>query len=108
MSRMVTSVASFSSQRAAMRRACSSVVRSVSFLGRDGPDLARIDGVQCTGGSRTSGGAIEGEAVDGLGGGRRHEGGGRGGVQDAPPKRGGRKGQRRGREKDEALRMRGG
>ena len=33
---MVTSVASFSSQRAAMRRACSSDVRSVSFLGRDG------------------------------------------------------------------------
>ena len=65
MSRMVTSVASFSSQRAAMRRACSSDVRSVSFLGRDGPSLqARNDGVECTGGSRTSGGAIEAEAVD--------------------------------------------
>ena len=52
---MVTSVASFSSQRAAMRRACSSDVRSVSFLGRDGPSAGPgIGGVECTGGSRTS------------------------------------------------------
>ena len=38
---MVTSVASFSSQRAAMRRACSSDVRSVSFLGRGGSECLR-------------------------------------------------------------------
>ena len=89
-----------------MRRACSSDVRSVSFLGRDGPGAGPgIDGVECTGGSRTSGGAIQAEAVDRLGDRRRHE------LVDRQPGRdpladlGGRDRQRRDREQLDALRV---
>src|SRR6187455_720744 len=104
MSRMVTSVASFSSQRAAMRRACSSDVRSVSFLGRDGPSSGPgIDGVECTGGLRTSGGAIEAEAVDRLGDRGGHEVVDRELVRDAVADVGGRDRQRRDREQLNAV-----
>src|SRR6187399_1528329 len=98
MSRMVTSVASFSSQRAAMRRACSSDVRSVSFLGRDRPSGPGIDGVECTGGLRTSGGAIEAEALNRFRYREGHEIVDREVVCDSVADLGGRDRQRRDRE----------
>src|SRR5262245_29986258 len=99
MSRIATSDASFSSQRAAMRRACSSEFRSVSFLG----SVADAAG-KCTRASRMSPSAIEAEARDLGDDGVRHETGERAPVGGAGPQLGRGDVDGRNREELDALR----